>query len=458
MMEDLSYKLGEYISAVRYEDLAPQTVASAKRSTLDTLGAMLAGSTAPGIATIVELVRGWGGTGEASLVGHGDRLPAPHAVLCNGSMARALEIDDCVDFLPVHPSASTVPALLALAESRGGLSGRDFLTALALGQDLIIRLGMTVRQNAMQSGRNNLFKIFGPTAALARALGFAPEQARNALGLAFSFAVGDGQCAIDGALSLRLQQGIVAQGALMSVLLGERGFTGAKDFLLGKYGYLRAFEPEPLLENLMGELGRRFHGERISIKPYSACRANHSAIELALQLRAETEVNARSVRRIDVQVCPEVYHLVGAPHESKIKPESAPAAQFSLQFTVAAALLRGDFFLDELRPEVIHDQEILDLAGRVHVAADPALRSDFVLGRTVMEFELDGRSPIRKEIELPLGNPSHPMDYEQCAQKFVKGARYATQPPEQERLEEVVQLVSRLEELPDVSVLTSRLN
>ncbi len=170
-MDDVSFKLAQYISGSKYEDLTSAAIASAKRSALDTMGAMLAGSTAPGIETVVEMARRWGGSQEAHLVGFGDRLPSPLAAWCNGTMARALEIDDCVDFLPIHPSASAVPALLVLSELKEGLSGQDFLTALAVGQDVKIRMGLADRQNAMQSARNTMNKNFGPTAALARALG-----------------------------------------------------------------------------------------------------------------------------------------------------------------------------------------------------------------------------------------------------------------------------------------------
>ena len=456
-MDSVSKMIGEYVARARFEDLSPAAVASAKRSTLDTMGAMVAGSTAPGVDTVVNLAKGWGGTEEAHLVGFGHRLPAPLAVWCNGTMARALEIDDCVDFLPVHPSASSVAALLSLAELKGGLSGPDFLTALAVGQDLIIRMGLAVRKNAMQSGRNNLFKIFGPTAALARAMLLGPAEAQNALGLAFSFAVGDGQCALDGALSLRLQQGIVAQGALLSVLLGSRGFTGARDFLLGNYGYLKAFEPDPRLEYLTQDLGKEFYGERITIKPFSSCRATHASIDLALKLRNETNMDTKLIRRITVRTCPEISQLVGEPRDVKIAPGSVPTAQFSIQFTVAAALIRGDFFLKELEPESIKDDEILDLASRIYVESDPSLRTDFVLGRTVMEINLEGQPSLKKEIGLPLGNPSQPMKYEACAEKFLKSASYSVNPLQTEPLEELIEKVSRLEDLQDVSILMSYL-
>ena len=456
-MDSMSRRIGEYVARARFEDLSPAAVASAKRSTLDTMGAMVAGSTAPGVDTVVDLAKGWGGTEEAHLVGFGHRLPAPLAVWCNGTMARALEIDDCVDFLPVHPSASSVATLLSLAELKEGLSGRDFLTALAVGQDLIIRMGLAVRQNAMQSGRNNLFKIFGPTAALARAMGLGPSEAQNALGLAFSFAVGDGQCAIDGALSLRLQQGIVAQGALLSVLLSSRGFTGARDFLLGNYGYLKAFEPDPRLEYLTQDLGKEFYGERITIKPFSSCRATHASINLALRLRNETNMETKLIRRITVRTCPEVSQLVGEPRDVKIAPGSVPTAQFSIQFTVAAALIRGDFFLKELEPESIKDDEILDLASRIYVESDPSLRTDFVLGRTVMEIDLEGQPSLKQEIELPLGNPSHPMKYDACAEKFRKCTLYSANPLQAACVEELIEKVSQLQDLQDVSVLMSYL-
>ena len=345
-MDKLSQIVSQYISEVRFEDLGATVIASAKRSALDTIGAMLAGSSASGIDTVVSLAKGWGGTEEAHVVGFGCRVPAPVAAWCNGAMARAREIDDCVDFLPVHPSASTVPALLALAEWKGGMSGRDFLTGLAVGQDLIIRMGLALRLNGLQSGRNNMFRIFGSTAALAKAMGFGMEDARNALGIAFSFAVGDGQCALDGALTLRLQQGIVAQGAVLSILLASKGFSGARDFLLGKFGYLRAFEPNPRIEHLTKDLGENFYGEQISIKPYSACRAAHPAINLALRIRSEKNIDVRSISRVMIRTCPEVYRLVASPRDIKIKPGSASVAQFSIQFGVAAALVRGDFFLE----------------------------------------------------------------------------------------------------------------
>jgi 2-methylcitrate dehydratase PrpD len=458
MKDDVSRMIGEYVSRARFEDLSEEAVASAKRSTLDTIGAMLAGSTAPGADMVVNLARGWGGTEEALVAGFGIRLPAPAAAWCNGTMARALEIDDCVDFLPVHPSASAVPALLALVELKGGISGRDFITSIAVGQDLIIRMGLAVKENAMQTGRNNLFKIFGPTAALSRAMGFSPEQAQNALGISFSHAVGDGQCALDGALSLRLQQGIVAQGALLSVLLTERGFTGAENFLMGKWGYFRSWEPDPELESLVSNLGQEFNGERITIKPFSSCRATHPALDLVMALSRQHHIEAPSIRKIHVRTSPEVYNLVGSPHESKAKPDSVPTAQFSIQYTVSAALVRGDMFLDELNPSLFQDETIRDLALRVHVEPDSGFRTDSVLGHTEATIEREDGAAVRGEIDSPLGSPARPMSYRDCAEKFMKCVPYAAGPVDTRRADELIDRIEGLEDVGDVSGLLTCLH
>lgn len=451
--DTISRQLADYVASARFEDLPPATVAAARRSALDTLAAMLAGSSAEGIDAILGLAASWGGAPQARVIGTGMRLPAPLAAWCNGAMARAREIDDCVDFLPVHPSASAVPALFALADQAGGMSGRDFVTALAVGQDVKIRLGQAVRQNAMQSGRNNLFKIFGPTAAVARALGLDGERTLHALGIAFSHAVGDAQCALEGALALRLQQGIVAQGAVVSGLLAQQGFTGAREFLLGRWGYLRAFEPDPRIEALTDDLGKSFRGELISIKPHASCRATHEAIDLALALRGEKGEAAASVQRILLTVTQEVENLVGLPRETRLRPFSSADAQFSLPYTVAAALQRNQVFLAELESESYTDAGLLDLAARVEVLGDAAMRTEQIIGSTRLEAWWADGSHWVGETRFASGSPAQPITEAAHVAKLRASAQRASRPPSDAALLILQGACAELEHLDDVRVL-----
>lgn len=457
-MDGISQQLADYVASARFEDLPPAAVTAARRSTVDTLGAMLAGTSAEGIDAILGLASIWGGAPQARVIGTGLRLPAPIAAWCNGAMARAREIDDCVDFLPVHPSASAVPALFALADLVGGMSGRDFVTALAVGQDVKIRLGLAVRQNAMQSGRNNLFKIFGPTAAVASALGLNGERTLHALGIAFSHAVGDAQCALEGALSLRLQQGIVAQGALISGLLAQQGFTGAREFLLGRWGYLRAFEPDPKIEAMTDGLGKSFRGELISIKLHASCRATHEAIDLALALRAERGETVKHVERILLTVTPEVENLVGLPRATRLRPSSSADAQFSLPYTVAAALLRQRVFLAELEAAAYTDAALLDLATRVEVRGDAHMRTEQVIGSTRLEAWWTDGSSWARETKSASGSPSQPIGDDGHAAKLQACAMHAHRPPSSAALSTLLAAASKLEHLDDVRILLDALD
>ncbi|MCD4737587.1 MAG: MmgE/PrpD family protein [Bacteroidales bacterium] len=452
-MDTISPQIAQYVAQTQFENLSPKAISSAKRSTLDTFAAMLAGSSGQGIDVIVNLASGWGGAPEASLIAHEIKLPSPAAAWCNGSMARALEIDDCVDFLPVHPSASAIPALLSLAEYRGDISGHDFITALALGQDLIIRLGMTLNQNAMQSGRNNMFKIFGPTASVAKALNLDPAQVQHALGIAFSHAIGDGQCALDGALSIRLQQGLVAQGAVISGLLAEKGFTGAQEFLLGRWGYLKVWEPDPHLEYLTDGLGKKFYGEQITIKPFSSCRATHSSIDLALSLTKKYKFSPDDIDKIIIYTSPEIHNLVATPHEIKCRPDSVPTAQFSIQYTVAAAIIQGDMFLTQLSPKLFQSKKMNSLSEKIKVKPDKNLRTNTALGRTLMEIITKDGAVFKDEIANPSGSPKKPLSYEECGAKLLKCADYAVRSPSKRQLEWLIDKVWHLEKLDDVSIL-----
>ena len=455
MASDVSHRIAEHVASVRPDGVPRPAIDAARKATLDTVGCMLAGVGAPGIDILIDLARGWGGKPEASVIASGFAAPAPIAAWINGAAARALEIDDCTDFLPVHPSATIVPTLLALAEARGGITGRDFLCAAAVGQDLIIRLGMATRRDAIQTGRYNLFRIFGSAAAAAKALRLDAERTHNALGIAYSFMCGEGQSALDGGLALRLTEGNSSRGAIDAALLAERGFTGARDFLMGRMGFFTSFEPDPIPGPLTDDLGTYFWGEQLSIKPYAACRCNHAALGMILAHQRETNLDPKTIKAIRVIVAPGVHRLVGAQLDPKNDPPSQVAAQFSLPYTVAAALVRGDMFLKELAPSELMDPAIRGLARRIEVVPDESnVDAQFVIGRTEVEIEVEGRTKVRLAGFKPPGNPANPLDMAAVGEKFRKCATATVRPLPAATVDRIAALIDGLETLPEVSVLS----
>lgn len=137
---NITDRLLEYIQGITYKDLPAEIVAAGRRSVMDTLGVITAGSNRPGSREIAQLVGEWGGRPKSTLLIYGGKVPAPQAVLANSTMARALDLDDCHVYNRVHPSATVVPVALAAAELRGKVSGPEFLTGGVLGSEITCRL------------------------------------------------------------------------------------------------------------------------------------------------------------------------------------------------------------------------------------------------------------------------------------------------------------------------------
>ena len=137
----LTKSLARNVVQVQYDDLPVDVREATKISILDTLGVMFPPTKLEkGCQSLAELMIEAGGNPESTIVGFGGKIPCWMAAFVNGSLAHALDFDDTTDNPPHHPTASTLPAALAIAERIGIISGRDFITAVAAGNDLSIRL------------------------------------------------------------------------------------------------------------------------------------------------------------------------------------------------------------------------------------------------------------------------------------------------------------------------------
>src|SRR5215475_12442237 len=143
MPADPALTLAEHVCQTTFAALPASAVRATKRDMLDTLGAALGGSVAPGVAELTRLVQHWGGREESSVWLLGGRVPAPQAALVNATMGHALDFDDTFDRAGnIHPGISTLAASLAVAERCGGTSGRDCVLAITLGLDVACRVAL----------------------------------------------------------------------------------------------------------------------------------------------------------------------------------------------------------------------------------------------------------------------------------------------------------------------------
>jgi 2-methylcitrate dehydratase PrpD len=132
----------DHVVRTEFQDLPGDVVRAAKVFILDTLGVGMAGSSGPMGSELVETQETWGHRGEAGVWGHGKRLPAPAAAMCNAYQVHNSEYDCVHEGAVVHAMTVMLPVAFAGAERRRGVSGRNLIAAVALGVDVAAGLGV----------------------------------------------------------------------------------------------------------------------------------------------------------------------------------------------------------------------------------------------------------------------------------------------------------------------------
>lgn len=440
-------------------DIPPHVRERTRIAILDTLAATLAGHRAEGVREVAGLVGDWGGAPQATVLASGRRVPVPGAALANGTMARALDLDDVHEQNTCHVSASVVTAALAIAEHRAPVSGAEFLAAVAAGAELVCRLSAAPRVSFSQTGMSLTYQcgFFGAALAAARLARLRPAAARDAMGIAYARVAGNQQGFLAGAMTVRLMQGVAAEGGVQSVLLAERGITGARDVLEGRFGYYPVFH-RGLYEraDLVEGLGSRWRLEEVSIKPvYPCCKFIHGPIAAMLEVRSRTGIAPEDIAEARFAVTnEEVFDLVCAPAARKWSPRTVTDAQFSLPFMTAWAAVHGGIGFRPLSEESLQDPRVRGLLPRIHadrdVAGQGAGRGTFPMPGILTVTDRGGRRHTAR-VDHVKGHPANPMSFDEVAGKLRECAAHGA--PGWTGADALVEAVRGLEDCDDVSVL-----
>ncbi len=442
-------RLAEYICRAQFSDI-PQTALTVIQNMLTgVFGTIIAGSNAEGCETLVQYYRDQGGKEEATILIHGGKVPAQNAVMVNSVMARALDFDDAM--APgIHIGASVVPAALGAAELAGGCSGKDFLTALALGTETAARLNLT---EATYDGFDptGVCSVFAAAAAAGRILRLNESEMWNALALAFNRSGGSFQCNIDGSLAVRVIQGWVSQTGMHCAQLAKLGITGPKNFLDGVYGYFHLFGRDAISpDTCVQGLGERFDLQKVIFKKYPSCGLTLGCTDVTLALVEDKGLAPDDIDRVEVRVPPYAHKLVGHPFEIGDNPKVN--AQFSIQYCVANALMRKSSRLRHFEENTIKDHDILGFIEKISVTPDPALdaRGHTALDLTV--FMHSGEKYTEK-MDIAPGFPGNPLLQKDHENHFWDCMDFSDVPFPTERAEELLKTIGQIEDMKDVRVL-----
>jgi len=455
---DATFAFAREYARVKYEDIPFGEVEFEKKQLLDTLGTALGGSSKPGVKELLEVVKKWGGRRQSTILSYGVKVPAPNAAQVNATMAHALDYDDGHPHALVHTGSVVVPTCLAVAEQRGKVTGKEYITAAALGTDLMCRLGLATRPTGNVTGTGwhftMLYGFLGAAVTAGKILGLNEDKMLGAMGIAYHQSTGNLQCVTDGALTKRMSPGFAARGGIISALMAEQGITGAKNCIEGEFGMYNLFHQGDYdAKTLVQDLGKRFEGVNVGFKPYPCCGITHVFIDAMLVLVSEYDIKPEDVEGITV-FGGEAGRGLCAPLEVKRNPRNFIDAQFSVPWTVATALVRGKPSMEHFTEEAIKSEDILKITQKINYEFSPNLTKHGAFGTGIVKVVTKRGEVYSKQVDHPLGGVERPLSFNDCAMKFLDCASYSTKPIAKSNMEKVIELIKQLENLDDVTEIT----
>lgn len=413
--------IAEFVVTAPVHPLDSAAEHMAVRAFIDTIAVAIAGAHEPVVSGTrnVLLPGAHQPNGEygATLLTSGEKVPASQAAMINGTAGHALDFDDHLSDVNGHPSVVLVPAILASAEENA-LSGAALLEAYVIGHQVMcaVASALPVRPHWAHGWHaTQTVGVIGVAAAIARLEGLTIGETRSALGIAASMAAGSRQNCGFGVKPLHA--GMAASNGLLAARYAAAGVDADPNQLEAPLGYFHVFGLDSDLSKVDEVLAERWTvtTRGMNVKRYPACYAVHPAGDAALSLGSLDPI---AIERIHITVQPT--GLTGPIHH---RPVTGNQSKFSIEYTVAAALVDGKLDLETFTDAHVSDPLIQSLIPKVTTAESvepPEGPADYEKWYATVEVTTtDGRSSIAR-MNMPHGYNTDPLTDDELDRKFVQ--------------------------------------
>jgi 2-methylcitrate dehydratase PrpD len=450
--------VAEFIVKTTYANIPASVIEAGKKSILDGIGLALSGSVAETGERSRKYVASLGASGKSTVIGSPLRTAPRFAAFLNGVAIHADDYDDTqlavakdrVYGLLTHPTAPALPPALAIGETEGK-SGRDMMLAYHLGVEVECKIAEAIAPRHYGEGFHSTATCgtMGSAAVVSKLRGFDSSHAARAISVAASQSAGLRENF--GTMTKPFHAGRAAEAGILAGDLVALGWTAAEDILEAQRGFFRAagggFDPTAIMNKLGAPW--TFDNPGVSIKPHPSGSLTHPGMTELLRLIKEHNIRADQVERLDVGT--NSYMPTALIHH---KPADELQAKFSMEFCMASLLLYGKAGLREFTTEVVNRPEVKAMIARVHFGAHPeAEAAGYNKMTTILTLKLkDGRT-ITGKADFGKGSPANPMSYDEVAAKFLDCAAFARWP--EQKAKQIVAMVRKLEDVPNVAALTA---
>jgi 2-methylcitrate dehydratase PrpD len=405
-----------YIAEAARRPLPPDAAEATKQHLLDTLAAMISGSTLlPGVKAI-QYVKTLGGTEEACVPGSGIVTNVLNAALAGGMLAHSDETDDSHPRSGTHPGASTVPAALAMAE-RAEATGEALLRAVALGYDMCVRTALALGSAQFKAKGFDTFGYagtFGAAAAAGSLAGLSADQVRYLLSYAAQQASGISDYPRD---TQHIEKafnfgGRPARSGVSAATMVAMGMTGVDDVFSGINNFFVPFGDQVKPEELVRDLGVTYEIANTSIKKWSV----GSPAQACLDALSEV-MGTQGVRAADVEKC-----AISTDHRGVGIVGKATMPDICLPYLASVMLLDGTVTFAAAHDEArMHDPEVVELRRRIDFFGEDALERTPTGRKARVTLTLrDGRQLTHLQQAGVRGTPQNPMTRDEVGEKALQ--------------------------------------
>ena len=438
--------LSKFVVQTSYKDLSEEAIRSAKTFILDSIGVGVAGSDGPWVENLINVIRGWGlGDGARTIV-HGVSLPATSAAVINAYQIHCLEYDCVNEAAVLHPMATIMGAVLAEIDSGSNFSGKDLITAVAVGVDSSSVLGLS-SNSPMRFFRPSTAGAFGATAAIAKLRKFDVNTLINAYGATYGQISGTLQPHLEGSAVLGMQIGFCARGALAACDLAQAGLEGPKDVISGMYGYLNLFEGDFDLGNHFENLGKIWQISRLSHKPFPSGRLTHGMVDGIQRLQKTKGLKHENVSKVRCYVPPLAHRLTGRPDIESPEPNYA---KLCIPFVAATALIEGTVNVNHFKTEWLNNALVHEIAKNIQ-SIETDEKDPNVMAPQFLEVDLKNGETYREEIKSIYGHPDNPLSYQENIDKFLLAWSSSNKKLDKDKAFEVISLIDNLESSSNIN-------
>jgi len=448
----LTRRFADFVIDTQPGQMRPDLLGKGADAFMDTLGAGLAGSLEPLAGIVAEWAGEAAGRPVATLWGRDLATSPAEAAFANGMSAHALDFDDSLPSMRSHPSATMVPAALAVGDATGA-SGAAVAAAYVLGLEVAGKLGKAVSNAHFRRGWHTTATvgIFSSTAVAAKLWGLDAAKLSAAWGIAASQVGGLGRNF--GTMTKPLHAGHAARCGVMSAWLAGRGFTADMDIFDGPGSLLATYGNEggvPMAD-LLPQLGNPWEIEEpgIYVKRWACCYCNHRPIGGLLELIDKHGITPQEVRSIEVGFLPGSDVALLSQN-----PQTGLEGKFSIEYVAAATVLDRKLTLETFTDAMVQRPEVRRLMKMVHRhhIEDSGFYSGLT-GYTDVSIET-ARGRFETRVERTPGSPAWPVSAEDQVEKFLDCSGRVLGEAQARRL---LAVVRRFTDLPDIRELTALL-